>query len=384
MTGSLVTGKFARERCQTSLQPETLLPMFEVNASNVLVYFADSGRPQWEQLGLGTDALAKSTAAELAWGVSNIVIRVDTPVRSFVVKQSREQLRTEINWFSQLDRIWREVDVLKTLATLLPAEAVPQVLSEDRDNYLFTMEAIDADHRVWKADLLDGVFDSSIAETLAEHLAAIHRGSTGNAEIAERTSDQTVFDELRLDPFYRYVAETCTRFSEPLNSLIDRTSQRTDCLVLADFSPKNILLTSDGPVIVDFETGHYGDPGFDIGFFLSHLLLKTVKHHERMAEAIVPARRFWQIYSEQLSADPAPAWLIDRSRDSGFERQSVEHLAACTLARVDGKSRVNYLHEPWQPDFIRNFCEDLLTDVQPRITAAFDLLERSLKSRSVR
>lgn len=357
--------------------------MIEVDASNVLSYLATAGRPQWEPLGLDADVLAASTAAELAWGVSNIVIRVDTPVRSFVVKQSREQLRTKIDWFSQLDRIWREVDVLRTLETLLPAGAVPRVLSEDRDNYLFTMEAIDADHRVWKADLLDGVFDSSIAETLAGHLATIHRGSTGHAEIAARMSDQTVFDELRLDPFYRYVAETCPRFAQPLNSLIDRTTQRHDCLVLADFSPKNILLTNNGPVIVDFETGHYGDPGFDIGFFLSHLLLKTVKHHERATEAIAPALQFWQIYSEQLSAEPAPAWLIDQSRCSGFEGQSIEHLAACMLARVDGKSRIDYLQEAWQPDFIRNFCDDLLTGGQPRMADAFDLLERSLKSRSV-
>lgn len=355
--------------------------MIEVDASNVLNYLATAGRPQWEQLRLDTDVLAKSTAAELAWGVSNIVIRVDTPVRSFVVKQSREQLRTKIDWFSQLDRIWREVDVLQTLEPLLPAGAVPRVLSEDRDNYLFTMEAIDADHRVWKADLLGGVFDSSIAETLAGHLAAIHRGSTGDPEIAERMRDQTVFDELRLDPFYRFVAETCPSFSKPLNSLIERTSQRSDCLVLADFSPKNILLISSGPVIVDFETGHFGDPGFDIGFFLSHLLLKTVMHHDRRSEAITPARQFWTVYNERLAAVPAPSWLIDQSRDPSFERQSVEHLAACMLARVDGKSRVDYLNESWQPEFVRDFCHRLLTENYPLIPGAFDLLERSLQSR---
>lgn len=355
--------------------------MFEVDASNVLEYFANAGRPQWEQLGLDADGLAKSTAAELAWGVSNIVIRVDTPVRSFVVKQSREQLRTKIDWFSQLDRIWREVDVLQTLDSLLPSGAVPRVLSEDRDNYLFTMEAIDADHRVWKADLLDGVFNSSIADTLAGHLAAIHRGSTSHPEIAERMSDQTVFDELRLDPFYRYVAETCPRFATPLNSLIERTTRRHDCLVLADFSPKNILLTSKGPVIVDFETGHYGDPGFDIGFFLSHLLLKTIKHHEHRSAAIAPARQFWSVYRGKLAVAPTPEWLATERRNSTFERQSIEHLAACMLARVDGKSRVDYLKESWQPDLVREFCHRLLISDLSQMTDAFDLLERSLKSR---
>ena len=355
--------------------------MFEVDASNVLEYFADVGRSQWDLLGLDTDAFSKSTASELAWGVSNIVIRVDTPVRSFVVKQSREQLRTKIDWFSQLDRIWREVDVLQTLATLLPAGAVPRVLSEDRDNYLFTMEAIDADHRVWKADLLNGVFDSSIAETLAGHLAAIHRGSTGNEDIAERMRDQTVFDELRLDPFYRYVAETCPRFEKPLTSLIERTNQRRDCLVLADFSPKNILLTSNGPVIVDFETGHYGDPGFDIGFFLSHLLLKTVRHHERVPKAIALAKRFWSVYQGELSIMPAPEWLKTGRRNPTFERQSIEHLAACMLARVDGKSRVDYLTESWQPVLIREYCDELLTCGPSLMTDAMVQLESLLECR---
>jgi len=38
------------------------------------------------------------------------------------------------------------------------------------------------------------------------------------------------------------------------------------CLVLADFSPKNILITDQGIHLVDFETAHYGDPAFDLGF----------------------------------------------------------------------------------------------------------------------
>lgn len=355
--------------------------MIEVDASNVLDYLAGAGRSQLDKLNLDDAALSRSTAAELAWGVSNIVIRVDTPTLSFIVKQSREQLRTEIDWFSQLERIWREVDVLRVLEDLLPVGAIPRVLTEDRDNYLFTMEAVEADHRVWKADLLTGVFDSSIAETLSKHLAAIHRGSTGNAELAERLGDQTVFDELRLDPFYRYVASTCERFSEPLTALIESAADRKDCLVLADFSPKNILLTRTGPVIVDFETGHFGDPGFDIGFFLSHLLLKTVMHHDRTAAAIAPAKRFWNVYNGELSVTPVPTWLATGLRNPTFERQSIEHLAACMLARVDGKSRVDYLKESWQPDFVRDFCDDLLTGGPAHMIEAIVLLERSLECR---
>lgn len=355
--------------------------MIEIDATNVLEYLAGPGKVHWEPLELDAALISESTAVELAWGVSNIVIRVDTPVRSFVVKQSRQQLRTSVDWFSQLDRIWREVDVLRCLESLLPAGAVPRVLSENRDHYLFVMEAVEADHRVWKAELLSGVFDSTIAETLANHLAVIHRESTGQPKIADALGDQTVFDELRLDPFYRYVARTCPEFSHALTELIDKTSRRRDCLVLADFSPKNILLTSTGPVIVDFETGHYGDPGFDIGFFLSHLLLKTVLHHERASAAIAPARAFWQTFLDQLNSKPAPAWLHKSGLESDFECRSTAHLAACMLARIDGKSRVDYLTEPWQPELVRSFSRRLIAGEVTSIEDAFDLLVRTLHSR---
>ena len=74
----------------------------------------------------------------------------------FVVKQSREQLRTEAPWFSRLERIHTEIDLMRHLAELVPAGAIPRVLFEDRPNFLFGMEAVAADHRVWKADLLVG------------------------------------------------------------------------------------------------------------------------------------------------------------------------------------------------------------------------------------
>ena len=50
------------------------------------------------------------------------------------------------------------------------------------------------------------------------------------------------------------------------------------------------------------------------------------------------------------------------------------------LARVEGKSRVDYLSDDWHADFLREFCYSLLTGDMPQMTDAFDLLEGSLKS----
>ncbi len=349
--------------------------MFEVNERTIWDYFRGPGKDAWTELGLNFTAMAKSKASALAWGVSNLVLRVDTPAVSFVVKQSRKQLRTQIDWFSRLERVWREVDTLRALETLTAAGTVPRVLFEDRTNYLFGMEAIEADHKVWKAELLASHVDIEIAKTLGAWLAQAHRDSSRNEDLATRFADREVFDELRLDPFYRYVAQHDAAVSESLQKLIAGTMERRDCLVLADFSPKNILLTSYGPVVVDFETAHYGDPGFDIGFFLSHLLLKTVKHATRAAEFIKLSEEFCSNYFSGLyGQNQFPAWAVDLDRSPNFESQCVQHLAACMLARVAGKSRVDYLTEPWQTDLVQRFTHELLQDPETTLSEAFDRL----------
>lgn len=352
--------------------------MFEVNQTTLGDYFRGPGREFAAGLGLEEHALNHATVQTLAWGVSNVVIRVDSPSGSFVVKQSRHQLRTQIDWFSRLDRIWREVDVMRALAACVPVGSIPQVLFEDRANYLYGMEAIAADHRVWKGELLAGFVDVSVARELGTWLAQVHRQTSDRADLMERLCDRVVFDELRLDPFYRYVATHDERVRAELESLIAHSLARQDCLVLADFSPKNILLTNERPVVVDFETGHYGDPGFDIGFFLSHVLLKTVRNRpradgqaNRMLEYLELARVFWQEYHRTLLTAVAPAWASDVLRSPTFEAQCVRHLAACMLARVDGKSRVDYL-SPDDVPLVREFCHALLHDRVPSINEAFE------------
>lgn len=356
--------------------------VIEVDQKNILDYLKSQQSEHSDWPRFSDDELASATARELAWGVSNIVLRVDTPQRSFVVKQSRKQLRTEIDWFSQLERVWREVAAMRALELILPPAAVPRVLFEDRENYLFAMEAVEADHLVWKGELLEGRLDVDVASRLGQLLAMVHRDSRGRAGQLESLGDRTIFDELRLDPFYRYVAETTSdeRLAGSLNSLIDDTLARQDCLVLADFSPKNILLTTNGPVVVDFETAHIGDPGFDIGFFLSHLLLKVVFHHKRREEMLSLARAFWREYRNE------PEAVSDGADGPAFERQCVRHLGACMLARVDGKSRVDYLKEDWQLSLVRLFCRELLVKDEAggglcEIGWCFDELARRLTAR---
>ena len=123
--------------------------MFELTASNAVDYLRRQG---W----LGADL---SCHAELLnGGVSNQVLRIYTSERLFVLKQSRPQLRTRDAWFSDLERIYREQEVMQALHAYLPSE-VPEVLFVDRANYIYAMSHAPLEAEVWKTQLLAGSID---------------------------------------------------------------------------------------------------------------------------------------------------------------------------------------------------------------------------------
>ncbi len=305
---------------------------------------------------------------ELAGGVSNEVLYVSRPDRpggDFVLKQARSQLRTPDPWFCGVERIWREVEVLRVCAELLdaaPAAAqgelvaqTPRILHEDRENYAFAMTAAPKDHRVWKADLLAGRIEPAISAACGRLLGRLHAASWQAAVIAARLEDRKIFDELRLDPYYRTLARAFPGAdAAALEELIDSVWSHRRSLVHADFSPKNLLVYEGGLLLVDFETGHFGDPAFDLGFFLSHLTLKAAYHAPDIEPYLALTERFWQSYQDEL------AERIGREEWSDLQRRAALNFAACGWARLDGTSKVDYLTEPARRESFRSFCRELL------------------------
>ena len=163
----------------------------------------------------------------------------------------------------------------------LPPIGTPRVLFVDRENYLFAMTASPGTPTVWKTQLLAGVFDETIAAACAHLLATLHGKSWQDPELSRLLADRSLFDELRIDPYYRTLAAVHSPLRPELEQLIASTAAHRLALVHADFSPKNLLVGPAGLMMVDFETGHFGDPAFDLGFFQSHLILKAFYHAPR-------------------------------------------------------------------------------------------------------
>lgn len=347
--------------------------MREIDEHNAAEYLREVG---W------ITASERVEIATLAGGVSNLVLRVsrsNAPEMDFVFKQARPQLRVAEPWFCGVDRVWREVDTLHACQRLLAdfqapgmKIGVPQVLYVDRENYAFAMSAAPREHRVWRRDLLAGKVDPEIAERCGALLGRIHAASWRDPELSRRFEDRRVFDELRLDPYYRFVAQARPEAASRFERLIDDTWNHRLSLVHADFSPKNLLLYADGLLMVDFETGHFGDPAFDLGFFLSHLALKSFcrpRDADRLAEAI---DRFWRGYQAQV----APQAGVEEYQ--ALVARGIRNFAACACARIDGKSPVDYLPEPAKREATRNFCAMILAEEPAEWATVAQRLSRTI------
>lgn len=306
--------------------------MREITAETAAAYLRQTGR-----VPPGRAVVAR----ELSGGVSNVVIRVDVEGESpLVLKQSRARLRTQAEWISRLDRIWTERAALDLLATLLPAGTVPAVLFDDRENFLFAMACAPDDAVVWKDRLLAGAADPAIARQAGTILGTIHAAAFGHPALAGPLADTLVFDQLRIDPYYRRILQVHPDLEPPLRALIAPPAAARTTFVHGDFSPKNILVHARGLTLVDFETAHAGDPAFDLGFFLSHLILKAFRAAPRAEPFLELTRQFWGAYRRSAGEDP------------DLVRRSIAHAAACALARIDGKSPVDY-RDALDPDAVR-------------------------------
>ena len=292
------------------------------------------------------------TVLELSGGVSNAVFLVEHGSERFVFKQARGKLRVAADWQCSVERIWREVEVLSTSAELLQGVAynygsIPELLWRDDELYAYGMSAAAPDSETWKQRLLNGQTDLGLAKTAGSMLGFLHGKSWGRADIKERFADRTFFAQLRLEPYYLVAAEKYRPLANQLSDLVDQTWREQHALVHGDFSPKNLLVTNKSMMLIDFEVGHFGDPAFDLGFFLTHLCLKAIHLAVHRKELLALIDFFAYYHQARISR-----FISDDERSRLWQR-GVKHLAGCLVSRVHGKSPVDYLTPEEQSRAVR-------------------------------
>jgi len=305
----------------------------------------------------------------LAGGVSSDIWRVDLPGRSICVKRALPKLRVSSDWFAPVSRNRYEWDWLQLAAAIAP-QSVPQPLAHDPELGLFAMAFLPAArYPLWKRQLLDGRVEVDTAARVGQLLATLHNATAARSEIAARFDTFENFHALRLEPYLLATAARHPDLAAALRGLAERTGAGRIALVHGDVSPKNILVGPEAPVLLDAECAWYGDPAFDIAFCLNHLLLKAVLLPQRLQD-------FMRAFDAMVASYFGAASFEPRA---GLEARAAGLLPGLTLARIDGKSPVEYLvGRPGRQQLVRSLARPLLLQPPADMAAIADCWRRGV------
>ena len=290
------------------------------------------------------------TLVPLTGGVSSDVYRVDLPRGPVCIKRAlaEAQGRRRLARTGRAESLGSRVDADRGRDR---PRAVPEILGEDRETGCFAMAYLPPDrYPVWKALLSEGIVDLPTAAAIGDTLGRIHAATADRPEIAARFPTDDIFFAIRLEPYLVATGRAHADLAPRFDALVEATRSTKRVLVHGDFSPKNMLIGPEGPVILDAECAWYGDPAFDLAFVLNHLLLKG---------AWRPA---WRIrYGEAFLATVTAYFKwVGWEPSAACDARTAALLPGLMLARVDGKSPAEYLTDDAQQDEIRTFARTLL------------------------
>ena len=319
---------------------------------------------EWQDAfaGAGLCAAGDAIAIEpLTGGVSSDIVLVRTPTRTFCVKRALAKLKVAADWRAPVERNKSEVEWMKAVALIAPG-AVPEILADCSQDGWFAMRYLDpAKYPLWKSELRDGRIDPSFAAAVGATLARIHAATAADPAIAQRFATDQIFYPIRLEPYLAATAEKHPDCAAQLQALIGQTQNNKKALVHGDVSPKNILISGTGqnagPVFLDAECAWWGDPAFDLAFCLNHLLLKCVWRPQSTARYLDSFDQLAQSYLAGVNWEAAVE----------LEARAAGLLAGLFLARIDGKSPVEYITDEVGRNKVRSVARRFLLEPAARL-----------------
>ncbi len=304
----------------------------------------------------------------LTGGVSSDIWRIDLRDGPVCVKRALAKLRVAVDWRAPVERNRYEAAWMQRANAAVP-HAAPALLGQDEQSGALAMAFLPpAGHPLWKTQLRDGHADPAFAAQVATSLARIHAATAADPTTAAQFPTDTIFFDIRLEPYLLATARAHPDLAQPLEALVTITQRNQRALVHGDVSPKNILVGPRGPVFLDAECAWWGDPAFDLAFCLNHLLLKCVWTPAATPGFLACFDALARAYVAGVTWEP-PAEL---------EARAARLLPGLFLARVDGKSPVEYITEAVDKDRVRRTSRALLRDPPDRLADVRQAWSREL------
>jgi aminoglycoside phosphotransferase (APT) family kinase protein len=305
---------------------------------------------------LAADATA--TGERLTGGVSSDIWRIDLAAGPICVKRALAKLRVAADWHAPVERNRYEARWMLRANAAVPG-AAPTLLGLDEASGALAMQFLSPDdHPLWKTQLRDGGADPAFAARVAVSLARIHAATASDAGVAAELPTDQIFYDIRLEPYLVATARAHPDLAPQLLDLVATTQANRRVLVHGDVSPKNILCGPGGPVFLDAECAWWGDPAFDLAFCLNHLLLKCIWTPSAIAG-------FLACFDALVDAYLAH---IDWEAPTSLEARVAHLLPGLFLARVDGKSPVEYITIESDKARVRRTARTLLAEPVHRLS----------------
>ena len=299
---------------------------------------------------LGLAGAGEIVGTPLTGGVSSDIWLIQAAQGHVCAKRALAKLRVAADWRAPIERNRYEARWMR-VACAAHEGCAPRVLGQHPALGVLVMDYLPpAAFALWKQRLRDGHADVETAQEVGRVLGKIHAYSARRPELAAEFDTERIFLDIRLEPYLLATARRHPDLAARLEHLVDVTRSQRVALVHGDVSPKNILIGASGPVFLDAECAWWGDPAFDIAFCLNHLLLKCL-----WTPAATPAflASFDALAEAYLRA-------VDWEPSGALEQRAAALLPGLFLARVDGKSPVEYVTEERQREQVRRVARELL------------------------
>lgn len=302
------------------------------------------------------EAGAPIQARPLQGGVSSDIWQFELKGKAYCVKRALNRLKVQAHWEAPLSRNAHEANWLRFVHQL-DRRYAPPCLANDPTRGMLLMPFLPAsEYELWKTMLFRAQCTPESAGAVGYRLAHIHSASASHKFSLEDFVHPELFTALRLEPYLIATAARHPDLSDDIMTVCERTANTALCLIHGDISPKNIMIGIEGPLFLDAECACLGDPAFDVAFCLNHLLLKRCAAPEHFDLYRSSFSRFIEGYRQALTV--FGSWEHWHT----LEQRIAALLPVLSLARVDGKSPVEYIQDEPQKAWIRKFARHAMLD----------------------
>ena len=306
----------------------------------------------------------------LTGGVSSDIWLVALPSGPVAVKRALAKLKVAAEWHAPVSRNLYEARWMRCANAAAPGCA-PALLGQDDASGALAMAYLPPEtYPLWKAELRAGRADPAFAGAVGCTLARIHNATAADPTVAPLFPTDDIFFDIRLEPYLLATAARHPDRADAFRALVASTQANKRALVHGDVSPKNILVGPSGPVFLDAECAWWGDPAFDLAFCLNHLLLKCLWNPAARAAFLACFAALASGYLAQVGWEPAAA----------LEGRTARLLPGLLLARVDGKSPVEYVTQEADRARVRRVARALLLAPAPRVADVASAWRKELRA----